>query len=984
MVGLVASSVLGTVFAKLANQKPIFWDLIPIMVSITSERFRNSVNNRICESHLSEFPTTVSSGVAAAAWHLDDRVGPPIDRGAEPACQSLRTHGPSRAQVRQHHLHFSHAEIPAHLDHPPPDAPPSCRFTALPPDWMHDTMASEEEHRKKRRKTAASVAGATEAEKFDVECANRGDDSDSQESWHFITKRDISSSSSSSAISSTNAPYARWCHATNGGAHSWDDTKLKCFLSETERKDEELVRTLVRGTALTSRLHPLIFETSNEKDSDLIHLRSLPYLEQLQQGQDRRAEYRNLSTAQKRIVGVGVRDIFLAGNALEDSKSMLDRLAPVLDDGAGSTIVQSMTISFYPTSRFRVLKFIEDLDNILENEWAPFFAQVMVTPKLFAVFVDPVELSFHNFENIIPLDKWLETRLNDGSKPSKLDLTLPSIAALGERGIFTCKLGGDSTGVLQQLSALDLYVKPLNKETRGGERFIFHSALLSSALTEALQQSEFLSLLPGGQGSNFRFVNYVFRCNRFSPDSAPFAIHTDTPYSDATRSHISRYTLLIYLTSGRGSPVLRIGDVDLTEVEEATCVIFEQRYSHEGHAFLDGDKVFLRTELVFEEPDLTHNETPASLFSEACYMTAQSVLDDSLASYAHECFERASSLHWNLQKETSSIPLYLHKHFQGIHFAANGYDYFFPKDPAAGSATIDARDCGIIAVLDYLNVNLNGRPFQALCGTVASLRERFGSSSEVFARLLAFNRKNSTTTKQPPIQAVRRLKDSDLDGLFKIAPDIPFVPPRGDRGKRYSDEDTPPPGSPEPDSQGSYEPRACCCPMHCYAEFDAWEDELVGSEYDACCRWTREQIMRVPLIVLGKELVLNESSLQIVDDKILILSDKGLGRINFAACWNTETVGDFITVDKEIPAPRLLLPPILFHEFEDGFHLILDVFRNDWMVEVDEENTIPVPVIHNIMEDEWNEQPVTFRERVFPGDGEDTSGCPIEFGKLLR
>ena len=839
-------------------------------------------------------------------------------------------------------------------------------------------MAFEEERRRKRRKTAASVARATGAEKFDAECANRGDDGDSQESWHFITKRDISPSSSS-LIPSTNAPYARWCHATNGGAHSWDDTKLKCFLSETEREDEQLVRTLVCGTALTSRLHPLIFEMSSEQDSELIHLRSLPYLEQLQ-GQDRRAEYRNLSTAQKRIVGVGVRDMFLAGNALEDSKRMLDRLAPVLDDRAGSTIVQSMAISFYPTSKFRVLKFIEDLDNILEDEWASFFAQVMATPKLFAVFVDPVELSFHNFENIIPLDKWLETTLNGGSKHSKLDLTLSNMAALGNRGIFTCKLGGDSTGILQQLSALDLYVKPLNKETRGGERFIFHSALLSSALTEALQQSGFLSLLPDGRGSDFRFINYVFRCNRFSPDSAPFAIHMDTPYFDASRSHISKYTLLIYLTSGRGSPILRVRDVDLTEVEEATCVIFKQRYSHEGHPFLDGDKVFLRTELVFEEPGLTHNETPASLFSEACYMTAQSVLDDSLASYAHECFERVNSLHWNLQKETSGIPLYLQKRFQGIQFAANGYDYFFPKDPAAGSAIIDARDCGIIAVLDYLNVNLNGRPFQALCGTVAYLRERFSSSSEVFARLLASNRENSAT-KQPPVQAIRRLKDSDVDGLFKIAPDIPFVPPRGDRGKRYSDEDTPPPDSPEPDSQGSYEP-GVCCPMHCYAKFDAWEDELVCSEYDACCRWTREQIIGVPLIVLGKELVLNESSLQVVGDKILILSDKGLGRINFAACWNTETVGDFITVDKEIPAPRLLLPPILFHDFEDGFHLTLDVFRNDWMVEVDEENTIPVPVIHNIMGDEWNEQPVTFRERVFPGDGEDTSGCLIEFGNL--
>lgn len=40
----------------------------------------------------------------------------------------------------------------------------------------------------------------------------------------------------------------------------------------------------------------------------------------------------------------------------------------------------------------------------------PFFAQVMDTPRLSAVFVDPGELSFHSLENIVPLDRWFETR----------------------------------------------------------------------------------------------------------------------------------------------------------------------------------------------------------------------------------------------------------------------------------------------------------------------------------------------------------------------------------------------------------------------------------------------------------------------------------------------------------------------------------------------------------------------------------------------
>ena len=63
-----------------------------------------------------------------------------------------------------------------------------------------------------------------------------------------------------------------------------------------------------------------------------------------------------------------------------------------------------MQVSFHPTANFKVLKFMEPLGELVD----PLFAQVMDTPKLFAVFVDPAELSYHNFENIVPLDRWIE------------------------------------------------------------------------------------------------------------------------------------------------------------------------------------------------------------------------------------------------------------------------------------------------------------------------------------------------------------------------------------------------------------------------------------------------------------------------------------------------------------------------------------------------------------------------------------------------
>ena len=75
---------------------------------------------------------------------------------------------------------------------------------------------------------------------------------------------------------------------------------------------------------------------------------------------------------------------------------------------------------------------------------------------------------------------------------------------------------------------------------------------------------------------------------------------------------------------------------------------------------------------------------------------------------------------------------------------------------------------------------------------------------------------------------------------------------------------------------------------------------------------------------------------------------KLLPRINFAACWNCEeTPPEFIDIDQKISAPQFLIPPIMLHEFGQGYHLLLGFFRNYWMVEVDDEHTIPVPIISN-------------------------------------
>ena len=194
------------------------------------------------------------------------------------------------------------------------------------------------------------------------------------------------------------------------------------------------------------------------------------------------------------------------------------------------------------------------------------------------VFIDPEELSYHNFENILPVDCVFERNQNqseDGDQQQQqLAFSLSDKKTFEKKeDVVSFTLTG-STSSLLDLEELNLYNPVLNEGSRGGKRFIFQSSLLSKALTEAVKET-------GHFEQSFRFVNYVFRLNKFEPSDRKFESHYDTPYYDRDNRHISRFTLLIYLTGGKGKPVLRIEDLFLDQIEKMTCVIFPQSLEHE-------------------------------------------------------------------------------------------------------------------------------------------------------------------------------------------------------------------------------------------------------------------------------------------------------------------------------------------------------------------------------------------------------------------
>ncbi|KAJ4318024.1 hypothetical protein N0V84_007078 [Fusarium piperis] len=683
------------------------------------------------------------------------------------------------------------------------------------------------------------------------------------------------------------------------------------------------MQDVIQGSVLSARVCPLVFDTSVSDAPETVRLRTLSFFSELLESPDGVSKYQSSTLDQRKIIAVGIRDLYIAeaaGLLQQEDKAILQGMVGLIDQDLGVTQFGGLNVSFYPSKEFSITKFIENLDEKIGKQASELYAQIMPAPKLFVVFVNPADLSYHNFENIIHLDSWFESNMSS-VRPEKA-LSLDNETQITpNREIFTCELQGDMLTPLEALSELDLYVPPLNKTTRGGERFIFHSSILSQVLTEALQSSNVLDKLSGGQlKSSFEFVNYVFRCNRFNTDDSHFQSHLDTPYYDSSRSQVSKYTMLINLTTGHSDPALRIKDVSFNDVQKFTCVIFDQQYEHEGWPFLDGQKVFIRTELVFKDDELEHNNEIAELFAEACYMSWQSMFDQGLSSYANECFERANSLHWALAKAATRPPIYLSKQFQGTRFLTNGYNYWFLK-----SDGVTAKGCAVVAVLDYFNCKIGQTPFQSLV-TSTKLERRFESIDEIWQILSPIEVKGKT--------GIRRLKKNNVESLIKTGPSKPLE-------WQFEDWDGEPEELEEFEEDGSG-----CCPMHSFPMFNPWKNNEVMDAYDACCEYSREKLFGAPLLILDQEIVINEDNIKIFNDQVFFLHSKDgkpLPRINFAACWADDTLpSEFVVAGEEIEAPGIIVPPLTFHEFAQGYQFSLDFFRNDWMVKL-EEQTIPLP-----------------------------------------
>ncbi|MEV5573611.1 hypothetical protein AB0L06_26520 [Spirillospora sp. NPDC052269] len=592
-------------------------------------------------------------------------------------------------------------------------------------------------------------------------------------------------------------------------------------------------------------------------------------------------------------MSIELRDRFFALSAGTASEEEAVRYRAEVDatTGEAAATVDGLAVSWHPTARFKAVRFV-DAELIGEETRELFARPIEDAQYLAAVFVDPHELSYRTFENILPLDRLFM------DVPLEFELDGPEEFAEGAFS-FSMRLPDATRACLEGLDSLGLYSRPLNSASRGGERFIFHSALLAEALAPAVAKA-----MPETAMAGFSHVNPVFRCNRFEPGDANFHRHRDTPYRDASREHVSRYTVLLYLSggSGAGEPVLDLGEGgSLTEIPALTCVVFDQRYEHEGAPYRDGRKIFLRTELVFTEAGLGNDPEIGALFSKATYLTGESVFAPELARHADAYYNQVAAAHWNgLAPSDADGEPFLHKRFRGVEFVANGYDFWFAKGD-----DLTAAECAAITLLDYFNCKVGDTAFRDLCESEAIEAEDAGWV--------------------PGFLADRRSESAVL----------PF-----DKSLLF----------PEPE-EGSDQIEPCCSfHMGGATNYDTTRMDSAVSHYARLQDKAKAKVMPAPILMLGEEVVLDPGRFVVEGNLIHVLSERAMTPVNFASCDGPGfTAIGFVTTETVVGALDLLVPPILFTEAADHFHLRFDFFRNSWTVE-HEQSAVDIPAISELEE----------------------------------
>lgn len=559
-----------------------------------------------------------------------------------------------------------------------------------------------------------------------------------------------------------------------------------------------------------------------------------------------------------------------ASEALREQVRQASELIPALEP---FVVEAQLQVSWHPSQRHKQLRLLPTTI-VTPGQRALCHRTRCLAQEFIAVFVDPQELNYQCFENILPLDSLFE-REGLALEPGELNrLHLASGLAAFTLKVQPSEVAADT---LLALSQSELYLPPSPGSARGGQRFIFHSASLAKALTRTLKASLPSSCLGSG---------------------AEAFVH-------AGRGHISRYTLLLYLSGGRASSALTLGELTLDELDAMTCVIFDQRIEHEGAPYDDGDKLFLRTELIFGAKKLEHKPDIAQHFSKACYLNQHCAVFPQLSAVMGQRYEQAARAHWGLDSAAPgrAPEPYLHKRYKGVEFFTNGYDFW------CSSAQLGLKEAAALAILDHLNCHIDEAAFHSLCeAQVVSLAHDEDLLAWMEARLQGL---------EPPSSPLFWTLDKDI---------LQASRPKGDE---------------------------FCCPFHHPDEFSASSNADILNEINAAHDRVTPYLEGASLYMFGERIYLDPDRVVVTPDKIFALSHQAPTPINFAACWNVGGMPeDYVGVATTAQLPFLLVPPLLYQQHQGCYHLRLDLFKNDWMLDK-RQLKLPLPALDEAGDGEW-------------------------------
>ena len=190
----------------------------------------------------------------------------------------------------------------------------------------------------------------------------------------------------------------------NTKQYTWDHNLISVHNSFHD--DVLMLQNVFEGNITSSEIYPLVFDTkTNYKE---ISLRSVEFYREVDQNND---IYRQLSLEEKHCFLIGVRDLFIAscrGILSEEEKNLLKRIVEIIDPSEDDeSIVRrpilNMNVTPYPTRSNKVVRFIPQDANATEEQ---VIDECFARNELSMIigFVDPCELSYHNFENIMDLD----------------------------------------------------------------------------------------------------------------------------------------------------------------------------------------------------------------------------------------------------------------------------------------------------------------------------------------------------------------------------------------------------------------------------------------------------------------------------------------------------------------------------------------------------------------------------------------------------